>query len=692
MASLSPGTPGAPRGVATSYAYDPVGQLLQTQQSSSDVVLRSTSLTYTPTGKMATSTDANGNVTRFAYDAVDRLLSVADPVGRTMQYAYDALSRQISASNLAVQSAPLLQQTYTPDGLVANFTTARSNTVFSTTTFTPDGFDRLATTTYPDASTETLGYDADGNVLSRETRAGATIAFTYDTLNRLSTKSAPSEAAATYAYDLDGRLIGASDASATIATATPGGALATMNLSYDALNRPLNLSWTPAAAQAMPTASSAIFTYAYNAANQRIAQTATDNSYWSYPAPTAEAISYTANNLDQYSTVGGVTPTYDGNGDLTFDGTFTYGYDAEGRLISASGAGNSATYAYDALGRRKLKTVNGATTIFVQDPQGRALIDYSGATGAIGDWYAFGLGPNDALAQMNGAGTTRATYVPDIQGSIVASLDAASGVLTKTGYGYQPFGESATTAGVFRYTGARIDAETNGLYDFRARMYGPPLGRFWQPDRIGYAGGPNLYAYVGNDPLNSIDPFGRDTQWYLGGSATAALAIGGGFSLSGGINVPTNPLNIGGYQVFATLQGNKLLGIGGFAGAGVQGGFSVTPGPLPSGLSTSSGWYHEMDMGVGPSGGWLAVGASLQGSGNGPQLNQSAPPDIAGGSFGIPVKIGGGVGIFASTNDTVNSFGSVTLATPTAAQVTSAASAAAAWVSNALGVGSTPRK
>ena len=336
-------------------------------------------------------------------------------------------------------------------------------------------------------STQTLAYDANGNILSRRTRAGATIAFTYDTLNRLSTKSAPSEASATYAYDLAGRLIGASDTSAAIVAPTPGGMLATMSLSYDALNRPLNLSWTPAAAQTAPPASSASFAYTYNAANQRIAQTATDNSYWSYPAPTASLINYTANSLDQYSAVGAVTPTYDGNGNLTFDGTFTYSYDAESRLISASGAGNSATYAYDALGRRKSKTVNGTTTIFVQDPQGRALIDYNGATGAIGDWYAFGLGPNDALAQMSGAGTTRATYVPDIQGSIVASLDAASGALTKTGY--QPYGESATTAGAFRFTGARIDAETNGLCDFRARIYAPPWGRFWQPDSIGYAGG-----------------------------------------------------------------------------------------------------------------------------------------------------------------------------------------------------------
>ena len=94
-----------------------------------------------------------------------------------------------------------------------------------------------------------------------------------------------------------------------------------------------------------------------------------------------------------------------------------------------------AGYAYDAQGRRKSKTIGSATTIFATDSDNREVIEYGGASGAITNWYAYAPGPNAVLNQMNGAGTTRSTLIPDIQGSVIGSLDAAGGTLTK--YGYQ---------------------------------------------------------------------------------------------------------------------------------------------------------------------------------------------------------------------------------------------------------------
>jgi RHS repeat-associated protein len=321
-----------------------------------------------------------------------------------------------------------------------------------------------------------------------------------------------------YAYDLAGRL---TSVSATAVPPTSPLVQYATTATYDALNRPTAISWDPAPAVAAPTAGSVTFGHSYNKANQRIGQTVSDNSWLNYPAA-ASPVSYTANALNRYTAVGAVSPTYDGNSNLTSDGTFTLGYDSENRLTTASGAGNTASYTYDAQGRRKTKTVNGTTTVFVTDADNREVLEYD-ATGAIQRWYAYGLGSNDVLNQTNVVAGTRTGFVPDIQGSVIASIDSSSGVLSKIGY--LPYGKSAGAPGTFGYTAQRIDPEIGGLYYYRARHYSPAWGRFLQTDPIGYAGGSHLYAYVGNDPLNLIDPTGLTSDHPQGvwGSGTSAI-------------------------------------------------------------------------------------------------------------------------------------------------------------------------
>jgi len=72
-----------------------------------------------------------------------------------------------------------------------------------------DGFDRLITTTFPDATYEAQTYDAQSNPLTKRNRAGVTLTFAYDALNRMATKAMPLAGGGTlttsWTYDLAGR-------------------------------------------------------------------------------------------------------------------------------------------------------------------------------------------------------------------------------------------------------------------------------------------------------------------------------------------------------------------------------------------------------------------------------------------------------------------------------------------------------
>jgi RHS repeat-associated protein len=111
------------------------------------------------------------------------------------------------------------------------------------------------------------------------------------------------------------------------------------------------------------------------------------------------------------------------------------------------------------------------------------------------------------LVWYEGAGTTSRRWLhADERGSVIAVTDSSGATLAINSYDAWGI-PAASNLGRFQYTGQAWIPEI-GLYYYKARVYSPTLGRFLSADPIGYGDGMNMYAYVGNDPVNRADPLG----------------------------------------------------------------------------------------------------------------------------------------------------------------------------------------
>jgi RHS repeat-associated protein len=183
---------------------------------------------------------------------------------------------------------------------------------------------------------------------------------------------------------------------------------------------------------------------------------------------------------------------------------WTYTYDTENHLLSASKTGTSASYVYDPLHRQIQKTVGTTKSRYVYAGWQR-IADYDGTAGTLQNRYVYGTSLDEPLIEVSSSGTL--TYFhADRQGSIIATTNSAGAVVNE--YKYGPYGESAALVGTtFGFTGQRYDSET-GLYHYKRRQYSSTLGRFLSIDPLLYKDSLNLYAYVVNDPVNKSDALG----------------------------------------------------------------------------------------------------------------------------------------------------------------------------------------
>lgn len=95
---------------------------------------------YTPGGRVASVTDANGNTVAFDYDAAGRVVSVNQPGGRVARYHYDPNGRVVAVTTpegLRYQTAydpeGRIVELVSPAGVVTRFTYAANGAVTSAT-------------------------------------------------------------------------------------------------------------------------------------------------------------------------------------------------------------------------------------------------------------------------------------------------------------------------------------------------------------------------------------------------------------------------------------------------------------------------------------------------------------------------------------------------------------------------------
>jgi RHS repeat-associated protein len=445
------------------YVYDELGRVVT--QAINSVGL---TITYDTLGRMTSESNVLGSFA-YGYDGrSNRLASILYPSGQTSTYAYfgNADDRRLQTIHHKKPNASTLSKhdyTYDSVGTVLTWQHQRDAATPEAWHYRYDDVDQLVSAdkwlmgVVPTiVSRSGYVYDEAGN-RTTEQIDDAVIRTSHDSLNRLAQQQP------------GGVLRFAGTVNEPAAVTIQGKAV-----NVDGLNR-----FSGAATVA-------------NGANTVSIQ-ATDSS---------------GNTINAQYSVGVSGPsrsfTVDANGNVTSDGTRSLEWDARNQLVAVTAGTQRTEFVYDGL-RRRIRSIVSIGGVVQSDKRmvwcGETICEERAGNGTTVTRRMFEYGE-----QVTG---TSHFYAADHLGSVRDITDGAGVVLAT--YDFDPWGRrtlvSGTDSSSAGFAAQRWDA-ANSLSLTQYRAYDPQLGRWLSPDPLGLFDGPNLFAYVSNRPVHSIDPTG----------------------------------------------------------------------------------------------------------------------------------------------------------------------------------------
>lgn len=497
-----------PLGRTRDYDYDNTNAITQITYGNGDHV----DLTYDPNGNLTLIHDQRGKQTEFVYNTADHLQEARDPLyvaqpGSTHKETFDYDERGNIATftdRLGAVTRVKFDRLNRPQCVRFSTTASADACQSPSLQYTFDDVDRLQQIVSASDGSITRVYD-DLDFMTSEASINGTVTYTPNpSTNRRATMSVPGFASVSYQFDHSGRLMQLTQgANSVIITPDAVGRRGQVQLpngvktiyGYDAAGRISSLQYQKSDGTVLGGV-----TYTRDAAGG----VATVGGNWARTglpaATTATAVYDDANRLALWN---GGTVVHDNSGEMTTAGGNTFVWDDHGQLGSVSSSLVGISLAYDPAGRRRGRIVNTTATSYLPDGLNVAKM----TTGSTSSLLLEGLRLDDDFAQIASSGGVT-SLLRDQLGSTVAVTDSTATVTAQ--YTYEPFGATTVSGtGTTDFQFAGRENNTAGFYYNRARYYSPTYGRFLSEDPLGISPrAPNLYSYVGNNPIDRRDPTG----------------------------------------------------------------------------------------------------------------------------------------------------------------------------------------